>query len=288
MTETGRQTAARLMVAGAAALFSTGGAAIKAAELSGWQVASFRSGVAAIALLLLVKEARRGWSWRSWLAGVAYAATLVLFVLANKTTTAANAIFLQSTAPAWLILISPLALREPLRRRDLWFFLALAAGMALFFTGSQAAQSTAPQPTLGNIYGAFSGLTYAVTLAALRWQAHAAKAPAALATVAAGNIIACVACLPMALPAAVGGIDAAVILYLGVIQIGLAYLLLTRGMKSVRAFEASTLLLVEPVLNPIWAWAIQGETPGAWALAGGGVILASTLVHIWRERRTAE
>lgn len=289
MAEAGKQMAARLMVAGAAALFSTGGAAIKAAQLTGWQVACFRSGIAALALLLLVSEARCGWSWRAWLSGAAYAATLILFVLANKMTTAAAAIFLQSTAPAWLMLIAPLALREPLRRNDVWFFLALAGGMALFFAGGFPAQASAPQPRLGNWYGALSGLTYALTLAALRWQAHAAKQPAALATVTAGNILACLACLPMAMPVTrIQPADAAVLLYLGIFQIGLAYWLLTRGIRSVPAFETSTLLLVEPVLNPVWAWTFQGETPGAWALAGGAVILVSTFAHILRQHRAGD
>ena len=83
-------------------LISTGGAAIKLTALSSWQVAGFRSGIAALVLWLLIPGARRGWTWRTALIGVAYAATLILFVLANKLTTSANAIFLQYTAPAYV------------------------------------------------------------------------------------------------------------------------------------------------------------------------------------------
>src|ERR1035438_9520924 len=82
----------RLLLVAAAILFSTGGAAIKAASFTGWQVASFRSAVAAVALLLVVPDARRGWSWRIAPVGAAYAATLILFVLATRLTTAANAL----------------------------------------------------------------------------------------------------------------------------------------------------------------------------------------------------
>ena len=115
---------ARVQVLAAAALFSTGGAAIKAAGgMSGWQVASFRSGIAALALVALLPEARRGWRPATWLVGVGYAATMILFVLSTKLTTAANAIFLQSTAPLYLILLGPWLLREPLRGRDLVFLL---------------------------------------------------------------------------------------------------------------------------------------------------------------------
>src|SRR5688572_9564853 len=106
---------ARFEILAAAALFSTGGAAIKACELSSWQVASFRSGVAAIAILLMAPAARRGWTWKTLAVGVSYAATVILFVLANKTTTSANSIFLQSTAPLYLLLLAPVLLDEPVR-----------------------------------------------------------------------------------------------------------------------------------------------------------------------------
>ena len=110
------KSSSRYGVLAAALLFSTGGAAIKACSLTGWQVAGFRSGVAAVALWLLVPGARRQWNWRTLLAGIFYAATLILFVTANKLTTSANAIFLQSTAPLYLLLLGPLVLREPVRR----------------------------------------------------------------------------------------------------------------------------------------------------------------------------
>src|ERR1035437_2202074 len=134
----------RLLLVAAAVLFSTGGAAIKAAALTPWQVASFRSGVAALALLLVVPEARKGWSWRVAPVGAAYAATLILFVLATRLTTAANAIFLQSTAPLYLLLLGPWLLREPIRRSDIVYILAIAAGMALFSLGAPRAAASPP------------------------------------------------------------------------------------------------------------------------------------------------
>ena len=89
-----RLTQARLQLLATALLFSIGGAAIKACALTSWQIASFRSGIAAIAFWLLMPEARRGWTRQVLLASVAYAATVILFVLANKLTTSANTIFL--------------------------------------------------------------------------------------------------------------------------------------------------------------------------------------------------
>jgi drug/metabolite transporter, DME family len=145
---------ARVLVLAAALLFSTGGAAIKATSLTAWQVASFRSGVAALTLLILLPRARRRPSWMMIGVGVVSAATLVLFVQASKLTTSASAIFLQDTAPLYLLLAAPLVLKEPVRRVDLWFMAALAAGLAMFFLGHEAPRGTAPNPVLGNLAGA--------------------------------------------------------------------------------------------------------------------------------------
>jgi drug/metabolite transporter (DMT)-like permease len=277
----------RLLVLAAALLFSTGGAAIKAATLTSWQVACFRSGVAAVAMLALVPVARRGWNRRVIPVGAAYAATLVLFVLANKLTTAANTIFLQSTAPLYLLVLGPVLLREPVRRSELAFMSALAAGLALVFAGAESAVVSAPDPLGGKVLAALSGVAYACTLAGLRWLGKGATTsnPAA-ASVVAGNLIAFLGSLPMALPVVhLGTPDLLVILYLGIFQIGLAYWCLTRAMRYVPALSASLLLLVEPALNPVWAWLAQGERPGPWALAGGALILAATAGNTWWQSR---
>ncbi len=280
----------RLYLVATALLFSTGGAAIKAASLTGWQVASFRSGVAAVALLIVLPQARRGWSWRVVPVALAYAATLVLFVLANRLTTAANAIFLQSTAPLYLLFLAPWLLREPIRARDLLCAAAVAAGMVLLFAGSERSVATAPDPRRGNLIGLASGLAWALTMTGLRWLGRDAipnkpRNPA-LATVALGNMLAFLAALPLALPATgVRESDVAVILYLGVVQIGLAYFLLTRAIRHVPAFEATVVLLLEPVMNPVWAWLVHHETPGPWALAGGAVILSAAVANSWAQAR---
>jgi drug/metabolite transporter (DMT)-like permease len=270
------QNQARLQLVLAALLFSTGGAAIKASTLTGWQVASFRSGVAALTLLLLVPATRRGWGWRPALVGVAYAATLILFVTANKLTTSANTIFLQATSPVYLLILGPFFLKEPVRPRDLWVVAAVLAGLALFFIGNEAPVVTAPDPARGNLLALLSGVSFALTIAGLRWLSRGAE-DSGLATVAIGNIIAFVWGLPFALPViSATPADWMVVLYLGSIQIGLAYACLTRGLRRVPALEASLLLMVEPVLNPVWAWLVHGERPSHWALLGGALIIGAT------------
>ncbi len=277
MTE---QSRARLQILGAALLFSTGGAAIKAVHFESWQVAGFRSGVGALTVWALVpasRQIRRGSVTVTLLTAFAYAATLTLFVLANRLTTAANTIFLQSTAPVYILLLGPFLLKEHLQRRDLAFMLAIAAGMTLFFVGRQATFVTAPDPVKGNILAITSGLTYALLLVGFRWMGTRGGSPAA--PVAIGNLMAFLVALPFALPVGSHGpFDWGVILYLGVVQIGLAYYLLVQGIPHVPALEASLLLFVEPALNPLLAWAVHGEYPGPFALAGGGVILGATAV----------
>jgi drug/metabolite transporter (DMT)-like permease len=277
----------RLEVLAAAALFSSGGAVIKAVHLTGWQVALLRSTVAALTLLVLMREVRRRPNLRVLGVGVAYAATLILFVLANKLTTSASTIYLQSTAPLYVLLLSPWLLKERIRGRDVAFMIALAAGLGLFFVGFDPVSATAPNPKLGNLLATASGLTWALTVMGLRALGKGGESwgPAGAFW---GNIFAALLCLPMALPlAGARPLDFALVGYLGVFQIGLAYLFLIRGLVRVRAFEASLLLLLEPVLNPIWTWLVHGERPGIWSIAGAAVILLATLLKAWADGRTA-
>jgi DME family drug/metabolite transporter len=270
--------ASRLEVLAAAALFSSGGAVIKAVHLAGWQVAFLRSTIAAAALLVLMKEVRRRPSLKVLGVGLAYAGTLILFVLANKLTTSASAIYLQSTAPLYVLLLSPWLLRERIRGRDVLFMIALAAGLGLFFVGFDPVSVTAPNPKLGNVLATVSGLTWALTVMGLRALGKGGESwgPAGAFW---GNVFAALLCLPFALPiVAVRPVDWALVGYLGIFQIGVAYLFLIRGLVKVIAFEASLLLLLEPVLNPIWTWLVHGERPGAWSIAGAVVILVATVV----------
>jgi drug/metabolite transporter (DMT)-like permease len=275
---------ARLQLLAAAILFSTGGAAIKAVSLTPWQVASFRSGVAALAVLLFLPAARRGWNRRSLLVACGYAGCLVTFALANRMTTAANAIYLQATAPLYLLLLGPWLLREPVKRSDLGFLAAIAGGMVLFFVAEQPPSRTAPAPLAGNILGVISGITWAFVIAGLRWiESGASGKQSGMATVAAGNALAFLIALPMALPVTQSlTVDWIVVAYLGVFQVGLAYVFVTHGVRGVPAFEASLLLMAEPALNPVWAYLLHAERPGPFAIAGGLLILGATLLRAIR------
>lgn len=280
----------RLAIFAAAVLFSSGGAAIKATHLTGWQVASFRSAVAAVAVLVMLPAARRGFGKMPAVVGAGYAATMILFVLANKLTTAASTIFLQATAPFYLVLLGPWLLKEPVRRRDFAFMLPLAIGLGLFFVGGEAGSLTAPDPFTGNILAALSGVCWALAVTGLRFMGKGhGRGGGAGSAVVLGNVFAFLFCLPFALPvASVRPADVAIVSFLGVFQIGLAYVLLNYGLRHVGALEASLLLLAEPVLNPLWAWIVHGERPSAWSLVGGAVIVAATLGKTMSSRADRE
>lgn len=292
----------RLAVLAAAALFSTGGALIKSISFGGWGVASFRSAVAAVALFLILPEARRRPTLKVLAVGAVYALTMILFVQGNKLTTAASTIFLQSTAPLYVLLLSPWLLGERVRWLDLATMGVLGLGLASFFVGVDPASATAPNPLLGNGLSALSGLTWALTIMGLRALERADGGPGGVgggnwgpAAALWGSVFAALGCLPAALPLGpTRPLDWLLVGFLGVFQIALAYVFLLRGLARVRALEASLLLLLEPVLNPVWAWLVHGERPGAWALAGGAAILLATTTKAWldarrerRERRAA-
>ena len=260
----------RLLLLAAALLWSTAGAVIKLSSLDAWQLAGGRALVAALFLAALVPSARRRPSWRLLLVGLAYAVTTVLFVIANKLTTAANAIFLQDTAPLWVLLLSPWALGERPSRGELLSVPVFGLGLGLFFL-----DQLAPGQLAGNLVALAAGVAFAASILGLRRLGP--EGPAALVW---GNLLAAAVTLPLwPLGPAAGVADLVAIAYLGVFQLGLAYLCFSLGLRGTPAVEASLLVLLEPVLNPVWTFLFAGERPGPWALAGGAVILAATA---WR------
>jgi drug/metabolite transporter (DMT)-like permease len=286
----------RLRVVAAAVLFSTGGAAIKLCGFGVWQLAAGRALVAACAMLVLIPEARRGWSWRSPIVGVAYAGAGLFFVLANRLTTAASAIFIQATHPLFILALAPVLLHEHVTRRDLEYMALLVVGMALLLSAPGRQFATAPNPVLGNMFAALCAVCWALTVMGYRWVARRPgtrgsdavgdHGPVAAAAVT-GNVMILLIALPFAVPLTPGTPrDWVVVVYLGVFQLALAYVFLSRAVAAVRALEVALVGLVEPVLSPVWAWLIHGETPGPRVYAGGAMILAATAWHAWRTPST--
>ena len=260
----------RLEILAAAVLWSTAGAAIKLCALTGWQIAGGRSLVAGLFVFAFFPESRRLPGWRVLLVSVSYTATVVFFVLATKLTTAANAIFIQDTAPLWVLLLSPWLIHERPTRGELLAVPIYGLGLGLFFLDELSAGQK-----LGNLVALVSGVAFAFSIVGLRHVKGAGNS-----AIAWGNLLAAAVALPLWTQGPVPrALDLALLLYLGVFQLGLAYVLFSKGLHGTPAVEASLLALLEPVLNPIWTFLLAGERPGPWAIAGGAIVLAATA---WR------
>ena len=272
-----------LLVLGAAILWSTGGLFIKATHMSPTELSFGRSLLAAITIVIFTRREGFGINRISALTSILYAALLILFVVATKKTTAANAIFLQYTAPVYVLILEPLFYKEKFRRRDLITVAVCVGGMSLFFVGQLK-----PDDLEGNLYALASGVCFALFFLLLR-HSKARDVNRASSAIY-GNLIVVLICAPAFFGAWQRGISAADfarISYLGVVQIGFAYLLFTLAMaRGVRSLDAGIIGYVEPVLNPIWVFLFIGERPSGWAIIGGAIIIASVIVHMLSESRT--
>lgn len=257
----------------AALCWSIGGVLIKFVPWPPLAVAGGRGLIAAVFLAVAIRPLRFTWSPLQLGAAVAYAGCTITFVTATKLTTAANAILLQYTAPVYVALLSAWFLDEPTRRID-WIALVITlAGMTLFF-----ADGLELRHTLGNIVAIVSGLFFAAMTLLLRKQ----KDGSPIESIVLGNVLAGAVGLvsiikaPMLAPTGWLALSA-----LGVVQLGLSYLLYARAVKHVSALELVLIPVLEPILNPIWTWWAYGEKPGTWAFYGGAVVLGAVTWRAW-------
>jgi drug/metabolite transporter (DMT)-like permease len=270
-----------LFVLAAALLWSTGGLFIKWTKLSGLELSFYRCFFAAIVVALFTRREGFGINRIMAVASVLYAVLLILFVLATKQTTAANAIFLQYTAPVYLLILEPLIYKEKFRSRDLITVLVCVGGMALFFVGKLR-----PQDVTGNVLALASGLCFALYFLLLRHPK--AREVNRASSVIYGNLLAALITVPFGLRALdqLDRFDWFSVLYLGLVQIGLAYTLFTTAMaRGVRSLDAGIIGYTEPVLNPVWVFLFLGETPSGWAMLGGTIIIAAVVVHMTLDTR---
>ncbi len=274
-------TTALLFVFAAAFLWSTGGLFIKWNSLSGLELSCYRSFLAMITVAILTRHEGFGLNPLMGVASVLYAVLLILFVLATKETTAANAIFLQYTSSVYVLILEPIIYKEKFRARDLITVAVCLGGMALFFVGQLR-----PQDITGNVFALTSGFCFALYFLLLR-HPHAREVNRA-SSVIYGNLLAVIMTAPWGV-AALASItlhDALSATYLGVVQLGIAYTLFTFGMaRGVRSLDAGIICYIEPVLNPVWVFLVLGERPSRWALLGGTIIIASVISHMLLDAR---
>jgi len=257
-----------------AVLWSLGGVLIKWVNWNPVAIAGARSLIGATLIWIVFRrELRLTWTIDEIGGAVAYAGTVVLFVIANKLTTAANAILLQYTAPIYVALFSPWLLGERADRRD-WLTMAIMlGGMALFFMDELSFAGY-----LGNTIALISGLCFAGLTLFLRRQKNGSALPSLLL----GNLLAGAIGLPFMFQSLPDLSSAVGLLLMGVVQLGLPYILYALALRHVRAVEGILIPMIEPVLNPVWVFLMMGEQPSAWAMVGGALILGAVLFRAWR------
>ena len=260
------------LLLGAALCWSLGGVLLKSVNWPPLAVAGGRGLVAAIFLLLVcARTLRFTWSPLQLGAAVAYAGCTVLFAAANKLTTAANAILLQYTAPVWVALFGAWLLGERATRADWLTILAAFMGMGVFLYDGLRLHDLA-----GIIVAIASGVCFGVMILLLRKQ----KDGSPIESIILGNVLGFLIGLPAmwsAPPLTSSGLGA--LLLLGVVQLGIAYLLYARALKHVTALEAVLIPVIEPILNPIWVMLVIGEKPSPLALLGGVIVVGAVT---WR------
>lgn len=256
-----------LAVIASALLWSTGGIFIKLISLNAFQLSCLRSFFAALVFLILFRKKLLEVNGLTFLNSLFYAAILILFVIATKMTTAANAIFLQYTAPIYVLFLEPLINKTKYQLVNIVTIVFCFIGMVLFFIGELS-----PGYLEGNIIALLSGIAFAAFLIGMRKN----RPEYQFSSIFYGNVLITLVCLPsMFSVKAISISDFGMIAFLGIFQIGLAYAIFSYGLKRVYAIEASLISMIEPVLNPVWVFIWYGEVPAFLAITGGIIIITA-------------
>jgi drug/metabolite transporter (DMT)-like permease len=324
-------------------LWSTGGLFIKLTSLDAYQVTFFRSLLAGITVAILTRRQGLRINFFGVLTSVIYATLLFLFVWATKKTTAANAIFLQYTAPIYILILAPFVIGEKFHWRDLVTVIFCVAGMSLFFVGKLEISDYQ-----GNIAALLSGVFLGLYIMLLKHpraggntepgipnesaaNAEGGVRNAELSTLPSsvtdelgmpsssdksnsafrvphsalqddpqsqipnpkssmnpaiaviyGNLLLAILTLPSGIAAipVMNLTDLGCVAFLGIVQIGIAYILFIKGVTGgTRPLDASIIGFIEPLLNPVWVFLFVGEQPSRWALVGGTLIITTVIIH---------
>jgi drug/metabolite transporter (DMT)-like permease len=250
-----------------AILWSTGGFLIKFIEWHPIAIAGGRSIIAALIMWVYVKKPKFTWSNIQIMGAVAYAFTVILFVIANKLTTAANTILLQYTGPIYVALFSYWFLKEKITSIDWITILTVILGMTLFFI-----EKLSPDGILGNFIAILAGIAFAWLALCLRKQ----KDGSPLESLILGNILTAIIGLPFIIDSGIPSQQSMIALFvLGIFQLGIPYILYSKAVKYVSALDAVLIPILEPILNPLWVFLLLGESIGMWPMIGGAIIIVA-------------
>ena len=256
----------------AALMWSLGGLFIKLVNLNPMAITGIRSLGAAVVLLIYIKKPKLYWN-RYFFAGVlAYSMMVILYVISIRLTTAANAIFLEFTAPLYVVAFSYFLLNERINRFDIFAMVIIFLGMGLFFMDELSFYGF-----WGNILALLAGVCLALVTVLIRKEKESA-----FEIVFFGNALTTIICLPFIIKgfSSTTQVDWFIIFGLGIFQLGIPYLLYTTALKYVSALDAILVGMLEPVFNPIWVYIFVGEAMGEWAFIGAALVIIGTLGRV--------
>jgi drug/metabolite transporter (DMT)-like permease len=254
----------------AATLLSTGGVILKFVDMNPMAIASSRGIISAIVVWLYLKKPNFTFSKPQIIGAFSYAMMVTGFIVANKLTTATNAVVLQFTAPIWIVILGVWILKEKASWYDIVSIFIVSAGMILFFIDDVGGGTLA-----GNIVAIFSGLALAGSTIGMRMQ----KEGSPVETTLLGHIITVIIGLPFLFSVNFTITNIIGILLLGIFQLGIAYILYATAVKYLTALEVILIMFLEPILNPIWVMLIHGETPSKFSLIGGTIIIVTVALR---------
>jgi DME family drug/metabolite transporter len=256
-----------LAVSAAALMWSSGGLLIKLVTFNAMQISFFRCSIAALVFAALFGKRLLLINTFTFVNAVVYASVLIAYVIATKMTTAANAIFLQSTAPIYVLVFEPIIAKTSYNRINILTIAVCAVGMVFFFM-----EKLSPGHFEGNLVALLTGLMFAALFLGLRKNEDKYQ----FSSIFYGNVIVAIVCVPFL--SGIQGVNLrnlSMVSFLGVFQIGLSYAVFSYGLRRVLAIEASILALMEPVFNPVWVFIGYGEAPSLTATIGGIIILTA-------------
>lgn len=260
-----------LFVIIAAILLSTGGVLLKFVDMNPLAIASARGFFSTAIVWLYLKKPDFTLTKPKVIGAISYAGMITGFIVANKLTTAANAIVLQFTAPIWVAILSIFILKEKIKLYDIISILLVSVGMVLFFMDDVSGGNQ-----LGNIVAVLSGVALAGSTIAMKFQEEGSTVEITLM----GHMLTTIVCFPFLLQEPNFTLENfLVIAILGIFQLGIAYILFAIAIRYVTALEAILIMFLEPILNPIWVFIVVGERPSLLALVGGLIVISTVAIR---------
>lgn len=254
----------------AATLLSTGGIILKFVDMNPMAIAGSRGLISAMVVLLYVRKPKFTFSKPQIIGAFSYSLMVMGFVIANKLTTAANAVVLQFTAPIWVAIIGVWVLKEKIRWYDLMAMVVVSLGMVLFFIDDISGGST-----IGNIVAILSGIALAGATIGMRLQ----KDESPVETTLLGHLLTLLLGLPFIFTANFTLQNIIGILLLGIFQLGISYILYALATKHLTALETILIMFLEPILNPVWVFLFYGEQPSKYSLVGGIIVILTVAIR---------